>query len=205
MAEGKKTFIFYSDWINMVREMPNEDAGALLKHVLSYVNDESPETDNVLVKMAFGHMKPLIKGDLKKWETIREKRKKAGAKGGKTTQANAKQNQANAKQVQAVNDNVNVSTYVDYSESNFLENWNEARTYKTGEQSNFNRLKQDEADLFWQCSQEYKKDDFHKAIKGLFGQESIPKEIMWFRPRHFLGNIETYIDAYENKKYNLYV
>ena len=43
MAQGKKTFIFYSDWINMVREMPDKDAGALLKHILSYVNDENPQ------------------------------------------------------------------------------------------------------------------------------------------------------------------
>lgn len=104
MAEGKKTFIFYSDWINMVREMPDEDAGALLKHVLSYVNDEEPTTDNLLVKMAFGHMKPMLKQDLNKWEKIREKRREAGKKGG---QANAKQNEANAKQVQAVNVNDN--------------------------------------------------------------------------------------------------
>lgn len=68
MAEGKKTFIFYSDWINMVKEMPDTDAGQLLKHILGYVNDENPQTDNVLVKMAFGHMKPLIKDDLIKWE-----------------------------------------------------------------------------------------------------------------------------------------
>lgn len=105
MAEGKKTFIFYSDWINMVREMPNEDAGILLKHILSYVNDEEPTTDNLLVKMAFGHMKPMLKSDLDKWHSIREKRKISGAKGGK---ASAKQKQASAKQVQAVNDNVNV-------------------------------------------------------------------------------------------------
>lgn len=106
MAEGKKTFIFYSDWINMIREMPNEHAGELLKHVLSYVNDENPTTENLFVKMAFGHMKPMLKSDLDKWDSIREKRKKAGAKGGK---ANAKQKQANAKQVEAVNDNVNVN------------------------------------------------------------------------------------------------
>ena len=109
MAEGKKTFIFYSDWINMVREMPNEHAGELLKHILSYVNDENPETENLFVKMAFGHMKPMLKADLDKWDLIREKRKKAGAKGGK---ANAKQIEANAKQVEAVNDNDNVNVNV---------------------------------------------------------------------------------------------
>lgn len=104
MDENKKTFIFYSDWVNMIREMPDEDAGQLLKHILSYVNDENPETKNILVKMAFGHMKPLLKSDLQKWHNIREKRRLAGKKGG---QANAKQNQANAKQLEAVNDNVN--------------------------------------------------------------------------------------------------
>lgn len=109
MAQGKKTFIFYSDWINMIREMPNEDAGELLKHVLSYVNDEEPISDNILVKMAFGHMKPMLKADLNKWDSIREKRKKAGSKGGK---ANAKQNKANAKQTEAVNVNVNVNDNV---------------------------------------------------------------------------------------------
>ena len=109
MATGKKTFIFYSDWINMIREMPNEDAGALLKHVLSYVNDEDPETDNLLVKMAFGHMKPLLKADLDKWDKIRETRRQSGSKGGK---AKAKQMLANAKQVEAVNDNVNVNVNV---------------------------------------------------------------------------------------------
>lgn len=104
MAEGKKTFIFYSDWINMVKEMPNTDAGELLKHILAYVNDENPETENILVRMAFGHMKPLLKEDLIKWDSIRKKRKKAGSKGGK---ANAKQKEANAKQLEAVNVNVN--------------------------------------------------------------------------------------------------
>jgi hypothetical protein len=115
MAEGKKTFIFYSDWINMVREMPDKDAGALLKHILSYVNDENPQTDNLLVKMAFGHMKPMLKCDLDKWEVIRTKRKIAGKKGG---QANAKQNEANAKQVEAVNDNDNVNDNVNDNENN---------------------------------------------------------------------------------------
>lgn len=106
MAEGKKTFIFYSDWINMIKEMPDKDAGQLLKHILSYVNDENPETKNTLVKMAFAHMKPMLKADLKKWERIREKRSLAGSKGGKQKVANAKQMLQGAKQLVAVNDNV---------------------------------------------------------------------------------------------------
>lgn len=109
MAENKRTFIFYSDWINIVREMPDKDAGELLKHILSYVNDEDPGTENILVKMAFGHMKPLLKDDLEKWDEIRKMRKKAGSKGGK---AKAKQMLPNANQVEAVNVNVNVNDNV---------------------------------------------------------------------------------------------
>ena len=89
--------------------MPDKDAGALLKHVLSYVNDENPETKNLLVKMAFAHMKPMLKNDLKKWEEIRKKRKEAGKKGG---QANAKQMLSKPKQLEAVNVNVNDIDYI---------------------------------------------------------------------------------------------
>ena len=109
MAQNKKTFIFYSDWINLVKEMPDKDAGELIKHILMYVNDENPETENILVKMAFGHMKPLLKSDLDKWESIIEKRKEAGRKGGKQKLANAKQVLSSTKQLEAVNDNVNVN------------------------------------------------------------------------------------------------
>lgn len=108
MAEGKRTFVFYSDWINMVRELDDEDAGGLLKHILAYVNDENPSTDNKIVKVVFAHMKPILKADLQKWEGIREIRQKLGRKGGK---AKAKQKLAKAKQLEAVN--VNVSTNVD--------------------------------------------------------------------------------------------
>lgn len=106
MAENKKTFIFYSDWINMVREMPSSDAGDLLKHILSYVNDESPTTKNILVRMAFGHMKPMIKSDLIKWDGIRKQRAEYGKKGG---QAKAKHKLSKPKQLEAVNVNENVN------------------------------------------------------------------------------------------------
>ncbi len=93
----------------------------------------------------------------------------------------------------------------DYKESDFLSNWNEARTYYTGKESNINKLKQDESGLFWNCSQDYKKEDFHNAIKGLFSQERVPVDIMKFRPKHLLENIETYLDAQAHKNYKLYV
>ncbi len=114
MATGKKTFIFYSDWINMVREMPDSDAGALLKHVLSYVNDEEPITDNPFVKMAFGHMKPLLKKDLDKWEKQLEHfsdmgKKSAELRRNKPKLTHVEPTLTNVERGNTVNDNVNVN------------------------------------------------------------------------------------------------
>lgn len=120
MAEGKKTFIFYSDWINMVREMPNEDAGELLKHILSYVNDENPETKNILVKMAFGHMMPILKRDLKKWETQLKTYSEMGKKSAEKRALNQEQPKSTyVEPTPTVNDNDNDNDNVNVNENDF--------------------------------------------------------------------------------------
>ena len=113
MADGKKTFIFYSDWINMINEMPDKDAGELLKHILRYVNDENPTTDNLLVKMAFGHMKPMLKSDLKKWDTQLQRFSDMGKKSAKKRALNRSQpTLTHVEPTSTVNDNVNVNVNV---------------------------------------------------------------------------------------------
>ena len=121
MAEGKKTFIFYSDWINMIREMPNSDAGELLKHVLSYVNDENPVTDNLLVKMAFGHMKPMLKKDLDKWEKQLQQFSKMGKKSAEKRALNLVEPKLTyVEPTSTVNVNVNVNDNVNKNDNNIL-------------------------------------------------------------------------------------
>jgi hypothetical protein len=107
MAKGKKTFIFYTDWTNMIQQMPDIDAGKLLKHILLYVNDKEPKSDSVLVNLVFSHIKPLLKEDLEKWESIRKKRVKSGRKGGKAKSKQMLANASKCKQSEAVNVNVN--------------------------------------------------------------------------------------------------
>ena len=102
----KKTFVFYHDWKNMIEVMSNEDAGELLKNILSYVNEQKTTSENPIVNLALAHIKPMIDKDLEKWDETRKKRIEYGKKGGL---AKAKQNVANAKQNVAVNDNVNVN------------------------------------------------------------------------------------------------
>ena len=231
MADGKKTFIFYSDWINMVSEMPDADAGELLKHILKYVNDKNPVTDNLLVKMAFGHMKPMLKEDLDKWEEIREKRRLAGAKGGK---ANAKQNEANAKQVQAVNDNDNVlynnkapkpsnierysfdesketpsndeikNIEVKYSEINLLEDWAKCRKHFLKQPTGIKKLTHYEQTYFNNAKKTFTVEEIKEAMKCHFMQENKTIKSMYLRPSHFLEHIEKYHTASVAKEYQLY-
>ena len=78
MAEGKKSFIAYSDWKATFDEMSNEDAGLLIKHIFSYVNDENPVSDNVLIRVAFAQFKQTLKRDLNKWEEQLDQRREAG-------------------------------------------------------------------------------------------------------------------------------
>jgi len=83
MAENKKSFISYCEWQETFEELSDEDAGALIKHIFRYVNDENPSTDNVLVKLCFIPIKQTLKRDLKKYETYIDKQKQNGAKGGR--------------------------------------------------------------------------------------------------------------------------
>lgn len=91
-----------------------------------------------------------------------------------------------------------------YEEKDFLTNWNQMRAHYLKTPSNLNRLRPDEKDLFFSIKSDFTKNDFHEALKGLFKQENIPRDIMHFRPKHFLDHIDTYLDAEKNKRYKLY-
>lgn len=69
MAENKKSFILYCDLIHTVKKLPDDKAGLLFKHLLSYVNDENPITDDLLIEVAFEPIKRQLKRDLDNWES----------------------------------------------------------------------------------------------------------------------------------------
>lgn len=73
MAEEKKSFVLYVDLIHTVGKLPDETAGKLLKHLLLYVNDKNPETDDILVDVVFEPIKQQLKRDLNKWEGTKVK------------------------------------------------------------------------------------------------------------------------------------
>lgn len=68
MAKGKNTFNLYTDMIGVFEKLPDEKAGQLIKHIFRYVNDQNPETDDLILGIAFEPIKQKLKRDLVKWE-----------------------------------------------------------------------------------------------------------------------------------------
>lgn len=68
MAKDKKSFLLYCDLIHTVKKLSDEQAGKLLKHILSYVNDENPVANDVIIDLVFEPIKQQLKRDLKKYE-----------------------------------------------------------------------------------------------------------------------------------------
>ncbi len=119
MAENKKSFIFYCDWKDTFDQLPDEKAGELIKHLLAYVNDENPKTDDILINAVFANIRNALKRDLVKFEEIKLKRSESGKLGGRPKkQTKAKkpnaftEKQSKAKKADSVNENVSVTVSV---------------------------------------------------------------------------------------------
>jgi len=108
--EGKKSFVLYTDQREVFDELSDQDAGRLIKHIFSYVNDENPITEDLLLKVAFLPIKTQLKRDLKMWDEKKQQRAEAGRKGGVAKASNAKQNLANPSN--ATNDVANLAVNV---------------------------------------------------------------------------------------------
>lgn len=107
MAENKKGFVLYADQKLIFDDLTNEEAGILIKHIFSYVNDENPIMDNRFIDMAFKPIKLQLKRDLIKYQAVKE-RNVANAR--KRWDAVASSGIPNdTKNADNVNDNVNVN------------------------------------------------------------------------------------------------
>ena len=75
MAENKTSFLLYTDLIHTVSRLSDELAGRLFKHILSYVNDQNPQTDDLIIQIAFEPVKQQLKRDLRKYKALCKKNK----------------------------------------------------------------------------------------------------------------------------------
>ena len=83
MAEDKKSFLLYVDQRKTVDQLPDEIAGKLFKLIYSYCDDDCPEVEDLLLRVAFEPIKQSLKRDLKRYEARAERSKVNGAKGGR--------------------------------------------------------------------------------------------------------------------------
>lgn len=73
MQEDKKRFLLDNNLIHTLSHLSNDKAGELFKHILAYVNNQDPTSEDVVINLAF----EPIKQDLIKDFHIRKKRSKA--------------------------------------------------------------------------------------------------------------------------------
>ena len=78
--QNKDSFVLYTKYIDIFKELTDEQAGKLIKVILEYVNDMNPEPEG-LIKIAFIPIKQQLKEDLVKWKEEKQKRSEAGKKG----------------------------------------------------------------------------------------------------------------------------
>jgi len=67
MAENKKGFLLYANYIGTINQLPDEVAGRLFKHIFAYVNDLNPVSDELLLNVVFEPIKNHLKDDLEKY------------------------------------------------------------------------------------------------------------------------------------------
>jgi len=89
MAENKKSFVAYADWKETFDALSDEKAGQLIKHIFAYVNDENPESEDMLINAVFASIKQTLKRDLRKWEKQYTQRVEAGKKSAKVRKHNS--------------------------------------------------------------------------------------------------------------------
>lgn len=67
MAENKKGFLLYANYMGTINQLPDEVAGRLFKHIFAYVNDLNPKSEELLLNVVFEPIKNHLKDDLEKY------------------------------------------------------------------------------------------------------------------------------------------
>lgn len=123
MARSKESFVFYKDWWDAIRGLPEDVRGEVCESIIGYAFGETVTGLGSMATMAMRFITPQIDRDREKYEMKCEKNRENGALGGRSRQnggqANATeryQSQANATECKRTggdneneneNDNVN--------------------------------------------------------------------------------------------------
>ena len=220
MATDKKGFILYADQKELFDQLPNDKAGELIKHIFSYVNDESPETNDLLLKLAFTPIKQQLKMDLKKFEEVKIKRSEAGKKSAEARRNKSQQTPTKSTSVKSVeqtstkstvkenvnvtvNDNVkdkdiNKKAKAFKTQKEFLEWFNKGKEYYTGVKGKTKTMSKTDINNFKKINEVYTRPEFGHALKMLTKSKWAIDENMII-PAHFLriDNFTKYLNQEE--------
>ena len=217
MAEGKKSFVLYADLIKNIDHLTNEEKGILFNHLLEYVNDMNPVLEDRVVLSAWKFIQSQLKRDLVKFEEIKSKRSDAGKKSARlralkkeqqkatkpTSVESVQQSSTNPTVNDNVNDNVNDIINI-YPEKDFLENWCKCRTHYLKKPTNLKRLQTQEMLDLNTALKDFSREEINSGMHGLFKQKNKNITSMYLKPKHFLENVDKYINAELSKDYELY-
>lgn len=195
MAKDKKSFILYVDQKDLFNKLPDEIAGKLIKHIYSYVSDENPESEDLIVNIAFEPIKQQLKRDLKLFEEKRIKRSEAGLAGAnKRWQEMAKDSKRiNAIAKMAVNDNVNDSDIYNIDYQALLDFVN--KTFGRNFQVVSDKVKRS---YKARLKDGYKKEDIFQAIKNCKDNSYHKENNYQYCTPEFFSRAET-LDKYANR------
>ena len=84
----RETFVFYKDWLNVIRDLPSEVQLEVYQAIAEYAIYGNLIELKPLAKVAFGFVKQTIDRDTQKYISISEKRSEAGKKGGRRLKDN---------------------------------------------------------------------------------------------------------------------
>ena len=107
MATDKKGFILYADQKALFDQLPNDKAGELIKFIFSYVNDENPISEDLIINLAFTPIQQQLKRDLVKYEETKQSRSKAGKAGANKRWQNITEDSKGIPAITKIADNVN--------------------------------------------------------------------------------------------------
>ena len=107
MATDKKGFILYADQKALFDQLPNDKAGELIKFIFSYVNDENPISEDLIINLAFTPIQQQLKRDLVKYEETKQSRSKAGKAGANKRWQNITEDSKGIPVIEKIADNVN--------------------------------------------------------------------------------------------------
>lgn len=193
MADEKKSFIGYCDWLQLVEDLEDAEAGKIFLWLLKYVNSTSennpPYPGEKHLKIICKVFQKQLYEDFIKWKDERERRSEAGRKGGLAKSSNTKQCQAEpsrAKQYLAneadnVNDNVNVNVNDNVIYGNKLPVYNNVREEEENISNLQNLLEQIET-LFGRCLTIYETTTIQDLTKS-FTASQIISEIKAYKDK----------------------